>query len=69
MSRTRHTRRTVLQGIGAAVAAAAVPATATAAAAAEWKIVETPVDGTLHDVAGTTAGAYAVGSGGVVIER
>lgn len=62
------TRRTVLEASGAAIAAAVVPATATAAES-DWTVAETPVDSTLHDVAHTTAGAYAVGDGGVVVER
>ena len=71
MTRTQQTRRTVLKGLGAAVATAAVPAAATtrAAAAEEWTIAKTPVDTTLHDVVDTTADAHAVGGGGVVLRR
>ena len=70
MTRTQQTRRTVLKGIGAAAAAAAAPMAATGvAAASEWTVAETPTDSTLYDVVYTNAGAYAVGSGGVVLER
>jgi len=71
MTRTQQTRRTVLKGIGAAAAAAvAAPvATTRAAATAGWTAVETPTDGTLYGVVYTNAGAYAVGAGGVVLER
>jgi len=70
MTRTQQTRRTVLKGIGAAAAAAVAPVAATGtAAASEWTIAETPTDSTLYDVVYTNAGAYAVGSGGVVLER
>jgi len=35
----------------------------------DWTVVETPTQRTLHDVADTTAGAFAVGSNGLVLER
>ena len=70
MTRTHETRRTVLKGLGAAAAAAATPLAASGVAAeSEWTVAETPVDSTLYDVVYATAGAYAVGSGGVVLER
>ena len=48
----------------------AVPATGVAAASEDgWTVAKTPVDSTLHDVAYTASSAYAVGDGGVVIER
>jgi len=70
---TEHTtsRRSVLKGIGAALAAAGAGASVagTAAASAEWRTVETPVDGDLYDVQRTATGVYAVGAGGAVIRR
>jgi hypothetical protein len=41
----------------------------TAAEKAGWETVESPTGTTLHDVAYTAAGAYAVGGGGVILER
>jgi hypothetical protein len=61
------TRRTVLKSAGAAFAAAAVPASAQAGS--DWTAVESPTGNTLSDVECTSAGAYAVGGGGVVVER
>jgi len=66
------TRRTVLQTTGAAIAGAAAftgAATAATDAPEEWTVVETPTGKTLYDVEDTAAGAYAVGGGGVVLER
>ena len=60
-------RRTVLKTVAAGAAAAAVPATASASS--PWTVVESPTGSTLYDVEQTTAGAYAVGAGGVVLER
>jgi hypothetical protein len=68
MSEHTVTRRSVLKATGAAVAAAAVPAGAQAADA-QWTVAETPTENTLYDVQYTSAGAYAVGGGGVVLER
>ena len=62
------TRRTVLKGAGAAVVGAAVPGVATATDD-EWTVAETPTGNTLYDVECTDAGAYAVGSGGLVLAR
>ena len=69
-------RRTVLRAMGATVAAAATGAggvvTATESArgeAASWQSVTSPVDATLTDVETTAANDFAVGGGGVVIER
>ncbi|WP_225335030.1 WD40/YVTN/BNR-like repeat-containing protein [Halomicrobium urmianum] len=67
MSDTALTRRSVLRATGAAVAAAAVPASAQAGS--EWTAVESPTGNALHDVEYTSAGAYTVGGGGVVLER
>jgi hypothetical protein len=62
------TRRSVLRSTGVATALlAGVPATA--AADDGWTAVETPTGNTLYDVTYTTAGAYAVGGGGIVLER
>jgi len=61
------TRRTILKSAGAALAAAAVPASAQAGS--DWTAVESPTGNALSDVEYTSAGAYAVGGGGVVIER
>jgi len=65
---TTRPRRSVLRGIGVAAAAAAVPATA-ARAAEGWTTAETPTGNTLYDVEYARTGGYAVGGGGVVIER
>jgi len=68
---TDHTRRTFLKGAGAASAAlAGVPLTASADDDdGGWTVAESPTGNTLHDVAYATGGAYAVGAGGVVLER
>jgi len=60
-------RRTVIKASGAALAAAAVPTVA--AAGDDWTVAEAPTENTLYDVQTTAAGAYAVGGGGIVIER
>jgi hypothetical protein len=62
------TRRTVLKGVGAASAATVIPMGA-AASEPEWTAVESPTGNTLHDVAETAAGAYAVGGGSVALRR
>ena len=67
---TEHTRRTFLRGTGAATAAiAGIPLTASAEDDTGWTVAETPTGNTLYDVAYATDGAYAVGTGGVVLER
>jgi hypothetical protein len=73
---TDHTRRTFVKSAGAATAAlAGVPLTASAddddgaENADGWTVAETPTGNTLHDVAYATDGAYAVGAGGLVLER
>jgi len=68
MRSNRLRRRTVLKTTGAALAAAALPSVA-AAEETEWTSVETPTGNTLHDVQHTREGAYAVGGGGIVLER
>lgn len=62
-----RTRRSVLKLVGASTAAAAVPATAHAEDG--WRVAETPVDGTLHDVRDTATNPHAVGDGGLIVER
>ncbi|WP_254272030.1 WD40/YVTN/BNR-like repeat-containing protein [Haloarcula marina] len=71
MSEREATRRGVLKGIGTTVAAAmgGVVLSGSAAASGPWTAVESPTGNTLHDVAYTDAGAYAVAGGGVVLER
>ncbi|WP_434530444.1 WD40/YVTN/BNR-like repeat-containing protein [Haloarcula sp. NS06] len=71
MSDRNATRRGVLKGIGATAAAALGGAalSGTVAAAGPWESVESPTGNTLHDVEYTTAGAYAVAGGGIVLER
>jgi hypothetical protein len=72
----RTTRRSVLRTAGVAAAAlAGVGTTATAqektqgTGSSGWTTAETPTGNTLYDVTYTSAGAYAVGGGGVVLER
>jgi len=68
--RSTPTRRTVIKTTGLAAAAAAVPVAASASEEeTPWTAVETPTGNTLHDVAYTKAGAYAVGGGGLAIRR
>jgi hypothetical protein len=61
------TRRTVLSGIGAALTVGG--ASGVTAAEKKWTVAKTATDATLYDVEYTTAGAYAVGGGGVVLDR
>lgn len=68
MTRTTTTRRTVLKGIGAAITPTAVPTASSAQASEQWTLAKTPTGNTLHDVAYSKAGAYAVGGGGVIFE-
>jgi len=63
------TRRTVLRTTGVAIAGAAAMPGLASAGEAGWTSVETPTGNTLYDVEYTDAAAYAVGEGGVVIER
>lgn len=63
-------RRAVLRTVGTAAAAGVLGVGATVpAAAAGWELVETETDSTLYDVNVTVGGQYAVGAGGVVLER
>ncbi|RXK51849.1 hypothetical protein EAF64_04230 [Halorientalis pallida] len=66
MSDRDLSRRRLLQAGSVAVAAAAVP-TAAGADGDGWAVAETPVDSTLYDLERAAAGAYAVGTGGVVV--
>jgi hypothetical protein len=68
MTRTTS-RRTVIKGIGAAIAATTVPAVAAAESDDGWTTVESPTENTLYDVADTRAGACAVAAGGIVLQR
>ena len=67
MSLECTSRRALLKTTGALGAAAAIPTVS--AASEEWTIEATPTDGALYDVAYSSEGAYAVGEGGVVLER
>ncbi|MFB6235301.1 MAG: hypothetical protein ABEH81_03200 [Halopenitus sp.] len=68
MSGQQVGRRTVLKGIGAAIATGSVASTATASTT-DWTIVETETDNTLHDVVSASAGRYAVGNSGVLLTQ
>lgn len=68
MSGQQAGRRSVLKGIGAAIATGSVASTA-AASDTEWTIVETEVDSSLHDVVAASAGRYAVGNGGNLLTQ
>jgi len=61
------TRRGFLRSSAAVAALATVPTIG--AADRVWLNAETPVDVTLYDVESTTAGAYAVGGSGYVLEH
>lgn len=66
------TRRGVTRAVGAAAACSLFAGAAGAASTGEeteFEVVESPTGNTLHDVEYTAAGAYAVGGGGVVLER
>jgi hypothetical protein len=70
MTTNGHTRRRVLKSTGAVLGAAVLGSTPAAAGNhEEWTVEETPTGDTLYGVNYTTDGAYAVGAGGVVIER
>ncbi|MBP1953121.1 hypothetical protein J2752_000002 [Halarchaeum rubridurum] len=61
-------RRQALSGIGALVVAGGVGYTAFDDGGS-WRVAETPVDVSLHDVVATADGRYAVGDGGVIVTR
>ncbi len=64
------TRRSVLQAAGGVLATGGLLGSAGSVMAADgWRTAETPTDRTLHDVVQTAAGAFAVGGGGVVLQR
>jgi hypothetical protein len=63
------TRRTVLRTTGGAVAAAVAATGSVTAADPQWTAVEAPTGNGLHDVQYAADGAYAVGGGGVALER
>jgi photosystem II stability/assembly factor-like uncharacterized protein len=62
-------RRTVIRGIGAVAATAGVAGVRSAATDSPWTVAKAETDSTLYDVEDTSAGPYAVGTGGVVIDR
>ena len=64
---TSATRRSVLLGLGAAVATGS--AAVSASAAEGWAVEETETDSTLHAVVAADAGWFAVGDGGVLTTR
>jgi hypothetical protein len=66
--KTSTTRRTLLKGIGASLAVGGFSGLS-AAAESKWTTAKTGTDSSLYDVEYTSAGAYAVGAGGVVLER
>ncbi|WP_277541936.1 WD40/YVTN/BNR-like repeat-containing protein [Haloarcula laminariae] len=71
MSDRSATRRNVLRGIGASLTAAigTTALSGSAMAGSGWESVSAPTGNTLHDVEYADAGAYAVGGGGIVLER
>lgn len=67
-----RTRRTFLRLSGVAIAPTALgrgSAQPHAADTDDWEAVDSPTQRTLHDVVHAEAGAFAVGAGGVVLER
>jgi hypothetical protein len=68
MTDRQHTRRSFVKTLGAAAASTAVAGVATASGSG-WTTVETPTGNALYDVEDATAGVYAVGGGGIVLER
>lgn len=67
-----HTRREFLRLTGVAVTPTALRPQSTRPRTAEaggWMAVDSPTQRTLHDVTRAEAGAFAVGAGGVVLER
>ena len=63
------TRREFMQASGGIATMVTVGAVPTAAETASWKSVTSPVDVTLWDVANTSRNDFAVGGGGIVVER
>jgi hypothetical protein len=67
---SRLQRRRFIKVAGATGTAALVPTAAGAPVAPSgWRIAETPVEVTLHDVAHTSTNAHAAGEAGILIER
>ncbi|MCD2201188.1 hypothetical protein LPA44_15035 [Halobacterium sp. KA-4] len=66
-----RTRRTFLRLTGVAVAPTALSRSTAQSQTHEdgWEAVDTPTQRTLYDVTRTDAGTFAVGAGGVVLER
>ncbi|MGB9965516.1 WD40/YVTN/BNR-like repeat-containing protein [Halobacterium hubeiense] len=66
-----HTRRSVVKAVGATAAAGLFTGAVGAVDTDDrgLDVVESPTGNTLHDVESTAAGAFAVGGGGVVLER
>jgi hypothetical protein len=69
MSERNTTRRRFLQLSGATVAASTLGTGTALAESATWESVKSPVDVTLYDVESTARNNFAVGGGGVVVER
>jgi hypothetical protein len=63
-----ESRRTFLKTVGASATAATVPI-GVATAEEGWRTAETPVETTLWDVEYTAGNPFAVGGGGVLLER
>ena len=69
MSERNPTRRRFLQLSGTVAATSALGTGAVSAESASWQLVTSPVDVTLWDVASSARNDFAVGGGGIVIER
>lgn len=69
LRRVRPSRRHVLTAISTAISGGAVTSTAASAKATPWTAVPTPTGNTLFDVEYASTGAYAIGGGGIVLER
>ncbi|WP_435100349.1 hypothetical protein [Halarchaeum sp. P4] len=62
-------RRTFLRGIGSTLTISALGAASATASDTRFDVVESETSNTLHDVAATSGGLYAVGTSGVVLTR
>ncbi|NHN41445.1 hypothetical protein G9C85_07310 [Halorubellus sp. JP-L1] len=72
MTNPSTSRRTALKALGAAAATTLAGSGAVVASVADdsgWTMRESPTGNALYDVEETAAGVYAVGAGGVVLER
>lgn len=65
----RTTRRMTLRSAGVVAAVVAGVSVPVVAPSNEWNTAETPTENTLYDVVYAATGAYAVGGGGIVLER